>query len=229
MGLGSARSRVYRRSGGCGRRAEFLTPTSRQAFDWSPAALGVGRVAKHSDTRSAGYAWPGPHRWNLASGVYRQPVASGLPVLPCYAALCHSAHCKLSGVLRSSGFIRKYAQEFKKDVRGLSRGALVALDAYDWPGNVRELKNIIERSMALATRPVIRLDDVPLDSVINEAAGGRGESDTANLTLKDARDRFRAGPRVADARARALESEPHGLPEMRRRAAQSPACRAISS
>ena len=87
-------------------------------------------------------------------------------------------------------FIRKYAQDFKKDVRGLSRGALVALDAYDWPGNVRELENIIERSVALATRPVIRLDDLPLDLAMNEVAPGRGENDAAPLTLKDARDRF---------------------------------------
>jgi len=27
----------------------------------------------------------------------------------------------------------------KKDVRGISPGALPALQAYDWPGNVREL------------------------------------------------------------------------------------------
>jgi two-component system, NtrC family, response regulator AtoC len=87
-------------------------------------------------------------------------------------------------------FIRKYAQEFKKDVRGVSRGALVALDAYDWPGNVRELENIIERSVALATRPVIRLDDLPLDLAINEVAPGRGETDAAPLSLKEARDRF---------------------------------------
>jgi DNA-binding NtrC family response regulator len=86
--------------------------------------------------------------------------------------------------------VRKYSQEFKKDVRGLSRGALLALDGYDWPGNVRELENIIERSVALATRPVIRLDDLPLDLAMNEVASSRGESDTATLTLKEARDRF---------------------------------------
>jgi DNA-binding NtrC family response regulator len=92
--------------------------------------------------------------------------------------------------LSSSGFVRKYSQEFKKDVRGLSRGALVALDAYDWPGNVRELENIIERSVALATRPVIRLDDLPLDLAMNEVAPARGESEAAPLSLKEARDRF---------------------------------------
>jgi DNA-binding NtrC family response regulator len=87
-------------------------------------------------------------------------------------------------------FVRKYAREFKKDVRGLSRGARVALADYDWPGNVRELENIIERSVALATRPVIGLDDLPLELAMNEVAPARGEGDPAPLTLREARDRF---------------------------------------
>src|SRR5262249_24859712 len=60
-------------------------------------------------------------------------------------------------------FVKKYSREFKKDVRGVSRSALPALAAYHWPGNVRELENIIERSVALATRPVILMEDLPLE------------------------------------------------------------------
>src|SRR6266540_2467335 len=88
-------------------------------------------------------------------------------------------------------FLRKYSQEFKKDVRGISRGALPALQAYDWPGNVRELENIVERSVALATGPVVRLDDLPVDLAIhevNQRAGGEGGQ--AALPLHEARDRF---------------------------------------
>jgi two-component system, NtrC family, response regulator AtoC len=90
-------------------------------------------------------------------------------------------------------FIRKYAREFKKDVRGISRGALPSLAAYDWPGNVRELENVIERSVALATRAVIRLDDLPLDLAIHDepARGpGAGVPLSLPLSLKEARDRF---------------------------------------
>jgi len=87
-------------------------------------------------------------------------------------------------------FIRKYARDFKKDVRGISRGALPALSDYDWPGNVRELENVIARSVALATRPVVRLDDLPLDLSIHEAGARSGEAGAGVLTLKEARDRF---------------------------------------
>jgi two-component system response regulator AtoC len=87
-------------------------------------------------------------------------------------------------------FVRKYSREFKKDVRGLSRSALPALQAYDWPGNVRELENMIERSVALATRPVIQAEDLPIELVMHEVGVARGVREPALLTLKEARDRF---------------------------------------
>jgi two-component system, NtrC family, response regulator AtoC len=88
-------------------------------------------------------------------------------------------------------FVRKYSQEFKKDVRGISRGALPPLEAYDWPGNVRELENIVERGVALATRPVIRLEDLPLELSIHEAGLAQGAGETSStLTLEQARERF---------------------------------------
>src|SRR5262249_25979549 len=37
------------------------------------------------------------------------------------------------------------------------------LQQYDWPGNVRELENIIERGVALATRTVLQMEDLPFD------------------------------------------------------------------
>jgi two-component system response regulator AtoC len=88
--------------------------------------------------------------------------------------------------LLAGHFAKKYAREFKKDIRGISRGALVAFQHYDWPGNVRELENIVERSVALATRPVIGLEDLPLEVAMHEA----GPEDAGPLTLKDARERF---------------------------------------
>jgi two-component system response regulator AtoC len=87
-------------------------------------------------------------------------------------------------------FVRKYAREFKKDVRGVSHGAMPSLQAYDWPGNVRELENIIERSVALATDPVIGLEDLPLELAMHEVRPSRPGGDSAPLPLKEARERF---------------------------------------
>jgi two-component system response regulator AtoC len=84
-------------------------------------------------------------------------------------------------------FVLKYSREFGKAVRGVSPGALPILLEYDWPGNVRELENIIERSVALATGPVIHLRDLPLDLALPDA-GGRSEESA--LSLREARDRF---------------------------------------
>jgi two-component system response regulator PilR (NtrC family) len=58
-------------------------------------------------------------------------------------------------------FVRRFAAELGKDVRGLTADALRALDAYAFPGNVRELENIIERAVALASGPAIGLGDLP--------------------------------------------------------------------
>jgi len=87
-------------------------------------------------------------------------------------------------------FVKKYARDFKKDVRGISRSALPALAAYHWPGNVRELENIIERSVALATHPVLQMEDLPLELALHEQSPGAGDREPATLSLKEARERF---------------------------------------
>jgi two-component system response regulator AtoC len=87
-------------------------------------------------------------------------------------------------------FVKKYSREFKKDVRGVSQGALPALEAYDWPGNVRELENVIERSVALATRSVILLEDLPLDLAMHEPGQSRSVGESSQMSLKEARERF---------------------------------------
>ncbi len=85
-------------------------------------------------------------------------------------------------------FVRKVARECRREVRGVSAGALDVLVRYDWPGNVRELENVIHRAVVLARGPVIQLQDVPLDVAMPEASV-RLTEDTG-LFLKDACDRF---------------------------------------
>ena len=47
-------------------------------------------------------------------------------------------------------YIDTFNTEFRKKIRGVSPGAMAALQAYPWRGNVRELRNAVERAMLLA-------------------------------------------------------------------------------
>ena len=85
-------------------------------------------------------------------------------------------------------FVRKTSRECRRDVRGVSAGALEVLTRYDWPGNVRELENVIYRAVVLARNPVIQLQDVPLDVALPET-GARLAEDTGP-PLRDAMGQF---------------------------------------
>jgi two-component system response regulator GlrR len=52
-------------------------------------------------------------------------------------------------------FLKKFNQQMKKEVKGLSPSALQRLMLHDWPGNVRELENTIEYAVAMTHQEVI--------------------------------------------------------------------------
>lgn len=51
--------------------------------------------------------------------------------------------------------------ELGKSYNGLTPSARKALQEWRWPGNVRELKNVIERALIFATKPLLDLPDLP--------------------------------------------------------------------
>jgi len=46
-----------------------------------------------------------------------------------------------------NNLIRKYNQDFGRNIKGILPKALNILSDYSWPGNVRELENVIERAV----------------------------------------------------------------------------------
>ncbi len=90
--------------------------------------------------------------------------------------------------LLADHFLRKYRREFNRDVRSISVGALEVLRRYDWPGNVREMENIIQRSVVLASGPVLQLQDLPLDLAMPETGPLLDEG--SGLPLREAREQF---------------------------------------
>jgi transcriptional regulator with GAF, ATPase, and Fis domain len=52
-------------------------------------------------------------------------------------------------------FAMDYAARMRKRITAISEEFIEALERHPWPGNVRELQNFIERSVILATAPVL--------------------------------------------------------------------------
>ena len=59
-------------------------------------------------------------------------------------------------------FIKKYNQELKKEIKGISPKAMDYLMKYSWPGNVRELENVLYEAMVLAEKEIIDVNNLPL-------------------------------------------------------------------
>jgi transcriptional regulator with PAS, ATPase and Fis domain len=58
-------------------------------------------------------------------------------------------------------FLEMYTKSHNVRPMQAAPETLTSLQAYHWPGNVRELKNVIERIVVRARKPVIALDDLP--------------------------------------------------------------------
>jgi two-component system response regulator AtoC len=91
-------------------------------------------------------------------------------------------------------FLKKYGNELRKGIRGVSDRALDRLAAYAWPGNVREFENVIYEAMVLCDVPVIDEKDLPLrirqgepaDAGAEAGPGGDGTAEATGATLKGA-------------------------------------------
>lgn len=58
-------------------------------------------------------------------------------------------------------FVYKISQEMGKSPVEFSREALEAMSQYHWPGNIRELENLIERIIALSSKEIVEIYDLP--------------------------------------------------------------------
>jgi DNA-binding NtrC family response regulator len=58
-------------------------------------------------------------------------------------------------------FLRRFARQNGKDLRGFTDAAIGALCAYHWSGNVRELENVALQAVVLAKSSLIDVSDLP--------------------------------------------------------------------
>ncbi len=62
-----------------------------------------------------------------------------------------------------SYFLKRFNQELRKRVGGISSGAMKNILSYGWPGNVRQLENVLKRAMVLCQGEWILEDQLVLE------------------------------------------------------------------
>jgi DNA-binding NtrC family response regulator len=59
-------------------------------------------------------------------------------------------------------FLSRYAQRYRKQVKGIDPAAMELMLHYAWPGNVRELDHTIERAVLMSREDIIEVTDLGL-------------------------------------------------------------------
>jgi DNA-binding NtrC family response regulator len=57
--------------------------------------------------------------------------------------------------------LRRFSEQFGKNITGLTRRAQIALARHNWPGNVRELENALGNAAMMTMSDIIDVDDLP--------------------------------------------------------------------
>jgi DNA-binding NtrC family response regulator len=81
-------------------------------------------------------------------------------------------------------FLKKYAAEMGRKIRGIEPGAMRMLTKYHWPGNIRELENTMERAVLMAEGDRITTEDL---SLFFEGEGSEAGDDGIRLPAKGIR------------------------------------------
>ena len=58
-------------------------------------------------------------------------------------------------------FLQRYAEKYRKRVRGVSQAAYSLLARYEWPGNVRELEGVVEHAVLFSQDEQLMPEDLP--------------------------------------------------------------------
>jgi DNA-binding NtrC family response regulator len=87
-------------------------------------------------------------------------------------------------LLLAQEFLKKYALEFKKDVRGFTSAAERKIMDYPWPGNVRELENIVVKAVIMSTGDEVDEELIPDER--DDSEDSRSLGIEVGITLEEA-------------------------------------------
>ena len=89
----------------------------------------------------------------VKQGLFREDLFYRIHVIPVYLPPLRERKEDIPSL--ADHFLKKFSQQMKKEVKGLSPSALQRLMLHDWPGNVRELENTIEYAVAMTQQEVL--------------------------------------------------------------------------
>jgi len=85
---------------------------------------------------------------------FREDLYYRINIVPIYLPMLRDRQEDIP--LLAAHFLKKYAEEMGKPVKGFTSEAMEELMKYPWPGNVRELENVVERTVVMIEEDMVR-------------------------------------------------------------------------
>ena len=89
----------------------------------------------------------------------------------------------------ANSFLKKFAAQANRAIRGFRADAIERLTGFDWPGNVRQLQNEIQRAVLLCEGAEIAAADMSISSVRTSATADLTEEMDSSFTLLEGVER----------------------------------------
>jgi DNA-binding NtrC family response regulator len=84
----------------------------------------------------------------------------------------------------ATSFLKRFAAQAKRNIRGFQPDAVERLTAFDWPGNIRQLQNEIQRSVLLSEGDEVAAADLSITDVKVSSGLGESSNDTSFTLLE---------------------------------------------
>lgn len=89
-------------------------------------------------------------------------------------------------------YLAEFSQKHNKTIEGVEPHAMRQMIEFHWPGNVRQLVNMLERSVVLASGPVLQKEDLPDDLNLRSSFSEGFLDEIMHLPFKQAKDKITA-------------------------------------
>jgi DNA-binding NtrC family response regulator len=87
--------------------------------------------------------------------------------------------------------LKRFSEQFNKDIKGITRRGQILLSRHSWPGNIRELENALGHACMMTMSDMIDVEDLPIHGAHGRAqsaiasAGGIGQALDASGSFEE--------------------------------------------